>query len=130
MSKLNYQKIIIGGTLGSDAKVNNFANGGGVMTLNVATSENWKKDDEWQSKTTWHTVKLFGKSVEYLSPKCVKGVSVMVEGILNTDEYEKDGVKKFSTFIKAVNVKVVSGQQDGAQGQLQANSINTNDLPF
>ena len=130
MSKLNYQKCIIGGTLGGDAKINNFANGGGVMTLNVATTENWKKDDEWQSKTTWHTVKLFGKSVDYLAPKCVKGSSVMIEGILNTDEYEKDGVKKYSTFIKATNVKVVSGQQDGAQGQLQAKGIDASELPF
>ena len=128
----NFQKIIILGSLGRDAEIKNFPSGGGVMNMSVATSENWQKDGEWQSKTTWHNVKVFGKSVDYLAPKCVKGASVLVEGILNVDEYEKDGVKKYNTFIKASSVKVISGKQDGYQGQLQEQSnINASeDLPF
>jgi single-strand DNA-binding protein len=128
----NFQKIIVLGQLGRDAEIKNFPNGGGVMNMSVATSENWQKDGEWQSKTTWHNVKVFGKSVDYLAPKCVKGASVLVEGILNVDEYEKDGVKKYNTFIKASSVKVISGKQDGYQGQLQEQlNINASeDLPF
>ena len=128
----NFQKIIILGSLGRDAEIKNFPSGGGVMNMSVATSENWQKDGEWQSKTTWHNVKVFGKSVDYLAPKCVKGASVLVEGIINVDEYEKDGVKKYNTFIKASSVKVISGKQDGYQGQLQEQSnINASeDLPF
>ena len=127
----NYQKIIILGQCGKDAEVRNFPNGGGVLSMSVATSENWQKDGEWQSKTTWHSVKVFGKSVDYLAPKCVKGASVLVEGILNVDEYEKDGVKKYNTFIKANSVKVISGKQDGFQGNLQEQSgVSAEDLPF
>lgn len=128
---LNYNRVIIGGTLGKDADIRNFPNGGAVLNMSVATSENWQKDGEWQSKTTWHNVKLFGKSVDYLAPKCLKGASVLVEGILNVDEYEKDGVKKYNTFIKANSVKVVSGKQDGFQGQLQDQSnVTSEDIPF
>jgi single-strand DNA-binding protein len=127
----NFQKIIILGQLGRDAEIRNFPSGGGVMNMSIATSENWQKDGEWQSKTTWHNVKVFGRSVDYLAPKCVKGASVLVEGILNVDEYEKDGVKKYNTFIKASSVKVISGKQDGYQGQLQEQaSVDTDSLPF
>lgn len=128
----NYQKIIILGSLGRDAEIKNFPNGGGVMNMSVATSENWQKDGEWQSKTTWHNVKLFGKAIDYLVPKCVKGASVLVEGILNVDEYEKDGVKKYNTFVKASTVKVLSAKEEGYQGKLQQQSnINASeDLPF
>ena len=127
----NYQKVIILGQLGKDGEVRNFPNGGAVLSMSVATSENWQKDGEWQSKTTWHSVKLFGKSVDYLAPKCTKGASVLVEGILNVDEYEKDGVKKYNTFIKANSVKVVSGKQDGYQGNLQNQAQHsTDDIPF
>ena len=127
----NYQKFIALGQLGKDAEVRNFANGGAVMNLSLATSENWQKDGEWQSKTTWHNVKVFGKSVDYLAPKCVKGTSVLVEGILNVDEYEKDGVKKYNTFIKANNVKVLAGKQEGFQGKLQEQAqITSEDIPF
>lgn len=132
MSKLNYNRVIIGGTLGKDAEVKNFSNGNSVMNLSVATSENWKdKENQWQEKTTWSNVKLFGKSVDYLAPKCLKGASVLVEGILNVDEYEKDGVKKYNTFIKANSVKVISGKQDGFQGNLQEQAgVSAEDLPF
>lgn len=127
----NYQKVIVLGQLGKDADIRNFPNGGAVLNMSVATSENWQKDGEWQSKTTWHNVKLFGKSVDYLAPKCLKGASVLVEGILNVDEYEKDGVKKYNTFIKANSVKVVSGKQDGFQGNLQQQAgVDTDSLPF
>ena len=93
MAKLNFNRVIIGGSLGRDAEIRNFSNGGGVMNLSVATTESWKdKENNWQEKTTWVNVKVFGKSVDYLAPKCVKGASVLVEGIINVDEYEKDGV--------------------------------------
>jgi single-strand DNA-binding protein len=127
----NYQKVIVLGQLGKDADIRNFPNGGAVLNMSVATSENWQKDGAWQSKTTWHNVKLFGKSVDYLAPKCLKGASVLVEGILNVDEYEKDGVKKYNTFIKANSVKVISGKQDGFQGNLQEQAgVTAEDLPF
>jgi len=128
---MNYQKIIVLGQLGKDAEIRNFPNGGGVLNMSVATSENWQKDGEWQSKTTWHNVKVFGKSIDYLAPKCLKGASVLVDGILNVDEYEKDGVKKYNTFIKANSVKVLNAKQDGYQGQLQEQAgVTAEDLPF
>jgi single-strand DNA-binding protein len=130
---MNFQKMLIMGTLGKDADVRTFANGSSVMTLNVATSENWKdKDGTWQKRTTWHSVKLFGKSVEYVAPKALKGTTVYVEGIINTDEYEKDGVKQYKTYVKAESVKVLSGKQDGYQGKLQAeqSGYDAESIPF
>ena len=130
---LNFCKVIIIGTLGRDSSVNTFANGSSVMTLNVATSENWKdKDGTWQKRTTWHSVKLFGKSVEYVTPKALKNTTVYVEGIINTDEYEKDGAKQYKTYVKAESVKVLSGKQDGYQGKLQAeqSGYDAESIPF
>lgn len=132
MANLNYNLAVIGGTLGRDAEIKALANGSSLVTLNVATSENWQKDGEWQKKTTWHSIKYFTKNPDYLLGKCVKGASVLVEGSINTDEYEKDGVKKYSTYIKADSVKVVSGKQDGFQGTLQKQESNfsADTIPF
>lgn len=127
--KLNYQKTIIAGVIGKDADVKTFANGNSVLSLTVATSENWKnKDGEWQEKTTWHNVKLFGKAVDYVAPKAVKGAPVFIEGIINTDEYEKDGVKKYITFIKADSVKVFSDKKESTQSASE--KFNSDDIPF
>lgn len=132
---MNFQRILIMGTIGKDADVKTFANGSSVMNLSVATSENWKdKDGAWQKRTTWHNVRLFGKSVEYVAPKAVKGANVYVEGIINTDEYtDKDGKQQYKTYVKAESVKVISGKQDGFQSQLQSqqkSGFDADTIPF
>lgn len=132
--KLNFQKMILGGTLGKDVEIRDFPNGGKVANLTVATEENWKDKNtsEWKSKTTWHNVKLFGKAVDYIATKAVKGAPVLVEGIINTDSYEKDGVKKSFTFIKADKVNVLATKQDGMQGKLQSEQagLTADSIPF
>jgi single-strand DNA-binding protein len=86
------QLTIIGFT-GQDADFHYTPNGTAVTTLSVATKESWKNDkDEWQSRTDWHRVVVFGKLAEY-AKTLVKGSHVMVQGPLRSREYEKNGVK-------------------------------------
>ena len=86
------QLTIIGFT-GSEADVHYTANGTLVTTLSVATKESWKDaEGEWQSRTEWHRVVLFGKLAEY-GRTLAKGSHVMVQGSVRTREYEKDGLR-------------------------------------
>src|SRR5215218_317319 len=86
------QLTIIGFT-GSEADVHHTSNGTLVTTLSVATKESWKNTDgEWQSRTEWHRVVLFGKLAEY-GRTLAKGSHVMVQGAVRSREYEKDGFR-------------------------------------
>lgn len=103
MSGVN--KVIVLGRLGKDPETN-----GPATKLTVATSEKWKdKEGQDQERTEWHNIVAFGKMGEVMSKYLTKGSSVYIEGKLQTDSYEKDGVKKYSTKIIAQSFQFVNG---------------------
>lgn len=95
---MSVNKAIIVGRLGKDAED---IKGKGVR-LTVATSERWKdKEGNQQERTEWHNVTAWGteKQVAYWVDAFKKGKNVYVEGQIRTEEYEKDGSKRYSTGI-------------------------------
>ena len=64
MYTLNQLTII--GFTGNEADIHYTTNGTLVATLSVATKQSWKDaEGEWQSRTDWHRVVMFGKVAEY-----------------------------------------------------------------
>lgn len=94
-------RVMLIGTLGQDPEVKYLGNGNAVCNLSLATSEEWKdkQSGEKKSQTEWHRVVLFGKVAEIAGEYCRKGGQVYIEGKLKTREWEKDGVKRYSTEI-------------------------------
>ena len=116
---MNINKVTVGGRLGQDPEINYLASGTAVMNLSVATSRKWKKDDEVQEETEWHSVTVFGKLAEILEGKIEKGGRVICEGRSKTDSWDdaETGQKKYKTKIIATEVTIVdfvSG--DGSSG--------------
>lgn len=97
MAGLN--KVEIVGTLGQDPEVRYAANGNAICNLSLATSEKWtdKQSGQPQEKTEWHRISLFGRVAEIAGEYLRKGHECMVIGKLQTREWEKDGVKRYTT---------------------------------
>ena len=94
-------KVILVGTLGQDPDGRYLPNGNAVTTLSMATSEKWtdKQSGQPVEKTEWHRVVLFGKVAEVAAKYLRKGSQAYIEGKLQTREWEKDGVKRYTTEI-------------------------------
>lgn len=94
-------KVILVGTCGQDPEVKYLSKGDAVCNLSIATNEEWKDktSGEKKSKTEWHRVVLFGKIAEIAGEYVRKGTSIYLEGKLQTREWEKDGVKRYTTEI-------------------------------
>ncbi|RMO18195.1 hypothetical protein ALQ45_00114 [Pseudomonas amygdali pv. morsprunorum] len=94
-------KVILVGTCGQDPEVRYLPNGTAVTNLSMATSEQWtdKQSGQKVEKTEWHRVSLFGKIAEIAGEYLRKGSQVYIEGKLQTREWEKDGIKRYSTEI-------------------------------
>jgi len=94
-------KVILVGTCGQDPDVRYLPNGNAVTNLSLATSEQWidKQTGQKAEKTEWHRVTLFGKVAEIAGEYLVKGAQVYIEGKLQTREWEKDGIKRYTTEI-------------------------------
>ena len=94
-------KVIFVGTYGPESEVRYLPNGNAVTNLSLATSEQWtdKQTGQKVEKTEWHRVSMFGKVAEIAGEYLRKGSQVYIEGKLQTREWEKDGIKRYTTEI-------------------------------
>ena len=67
-------KVILIGNLGRDPEVRYMPSGDAMVSINLATTDNWRdKNGEKQEKTEWHRVVMFGKVAEIAGEYLKKG---------------------------------------------------------
>ena len=113
-------KVQIIGTLGRDPEMKYLPSGDAVVSVSVATDESYNDKSSGQKveKTEWHRLTAFGKLAEIIGQYLKKGSKAYFEGKLRTNEYEKDGIKRYSTGIIISDMMMLDGKQDGqSQGQ-------------
>jgi len=90
--------------------------------FSVATSTQYKQDGETKEKTEWHRIVAFGKLAEICIKYLKKGSKVFIEGSLQKQEYEKDGIKQSITYVKLNNLIML----DNAEKNVE----ETEEIPF
>ena|SRR5690242_21246321 len=141
MASLN--KVMLIGNLGKDPEVRYTASGQAVASFNLATSEKFKnKNGEWEERTEWHRVTLWARLAEIAGEYLSKGKTVYIEGRLQTREYEKDGIKRYTTEIVGEKMQMLSPKGErrgdaspagGAAGGSGSNGeppFQDDDIPF
>lgn len=120
-------KVILVGNLGNDPETKYTQGGMAITTLSLATSSSRKdKEGNYQEKTEWHRVKLFGKTAEVAAEYLKKGRQVYIEGRIEYGSYEKDGVKHYTTDILADAMQMLGGGGEGGQRtDHQSRSVST-----
>ncbi len=116
-------KVILIGNAGNDAEVRYMPSGAAVANVNLATTESWrdKQSGQMQERTEWHRIAFMDRGNFRLGQIAgdfiKKGTKVYVEGSLRTREWEKDGIKRYTTEIIANEMQLLDGRQDsGTQG--------------
>jgi single-strand DNA-binding protein len=96
-------KVILVGNLGRDPEVRSFQNGGKVVNLRIATSENWKDRNtgERKERTEWHSVAIFSEPLGRIAEQYLrKGSKVYIEGQLETRKWQdQSGQDRYTTEI-------------------------------
>ena len=93
-------KVILVGNLGDDPEVRSLNNGGEVVNMRVATSENWKdRDGNRQERTEWHRVVIFNENLGRVAKQYLrKGSKVYLEGQIQTRKWtDQSGQDKYTT---------------------------------
>jgi single-strand DNA-binding protein len=113
------------GNLGKDPEVRYTQDGTAVTKFTIATSESWKDKatGETREKTEWHRIVAFRKLGEICGEYLSKGKKVYIEGKLQTQSWEKDGVTRYTTEIIADKMQMLDTKGDGSyQGSGKGNS--------
>jgi len=126
-------KVILVGTCGQDPEVRHLPNGNAVTNLSLATSEQWtdKQTGQKVERTEWPRVSMFGKVAEIAGEYLRKGSQVYIEGKLQTREWEKDGIKRYTTEIivdMQGTMQLLGGRPQNQDGSQQGGN-NYNQAP-
>jgi len=119
---VSFAKISIIGNLGADPELKYTADGKPRLEMRVATNERRKAaGGDWEDKTTWYRVIMFGERSVKLAEWLRKGRKVHAEGRLQVDLYDsKEGEKRVALDIIASDVVVVDRNPDAEPGALRA----------
>jgi single-strand DNA-binding protein len=144
-------KVFLIGNVGKTPELKYLPNGTAKLEFSIATSESWKDkvSGQWQEKSTWHSIFLFGKQAEQLNTILSKGTEVFIEGKISVRSWEKEGKTVYKNEIMADKVKAMArhsqakedpdlsqsikniGNQLGLNGEaVFVPEFTTDDLPF
>jgi single-strand DNA-binding protein len=115
-------KVILVGNLGADPEARSLNNGGEVVNMRVATSEQWKdRDGNRQERTEWHNVVIFNENLGRVAKNYLrKGSKVYLEGQLQTRKWtDQSGNDRYSTEVVLQRFRgelVLLDSREGAVG--------------
>ncbi len=101
------------GRLGKDPEVRYSPDGKAIANFSIACGSSWKDRNTGEKKesTEWIRLVAFGKLGEIVAEFLRKGSQVYVSGRMQTREWEKDGVKRYSTEIVADQMQMLGGKR-------------------
>lgn len=134
-------KVILVGNLGQDPELRYTAGGTPVCKLRIATSRKWTDQaGNKQEKTEWHTVTFWRKLAEVCAQYLHKGSQIYVEGELQNETWEQDGMKRYSYSIQGREMQMLgskngggsyqASQPEGDAGYVPTGYSDPEDIPF
>ncbi|MFT6112334.1 MAG: single-strand DNA-binding protein [Bacteroidia bacterium] len=119
-------KVILVGHLGKDPEVKYLDKDRAVANFSIATNERYNDRNGNKVETTeWHNIEMWDGLAKVAEKYLKKGSLIYVEGKLKTDEYEKDGIKRYNTRIRVNTLNMLdkaSGNSDDISTPTPANS--------
>ena len=110
-------KVTLIGNLGRDPEMRFAPSGASVANFSIAIGRKWKDKNSGEQKehTEWVNVVAFGRLAEVCGEYLTKGAPVYCEGRMQTDSYEKDGVKTYTTKVVISEMRMLGSRPEGGQ---------------
>ena len=125
--------VVVGGNLGDNVNYRVIPQSGkGVAEIRVATNKHrLKPDGDFETSTSWVTVKFFGKIADRVKDKLSKGDKVTITGELSEDRWtdKNSGQNRSKLYIVANSYEYhgrATKSQDDANHQGQPKQQSTN----
>jgi single-strand DNA-binding protein len=130
-------KVMLIGRLGKDPELKYTEKGTAYCNFSLATDESYKDENGNKvDRTEWHNIVTWRKLAEICQQYLKKGSKIYCEGKLQTDSYEKDGIKRYSTKIVMTDMSMLDSKpstekvSDEVNKTVETGSTGEDDLPF
>ncbi len=112
-------KVILIGNLGRDAELRYTPGGTARTGFSLATTESFKdKDGQWQERTEWHNIVVWGPRAQSVSDMLTKGKQVYVEGRISSRSVPDENLRRQMTEVLARELHVDRAQAASAVDRL------------
>ncbi len=85
-------KVILVGNIGRDPDVQTTSGGAKVAHVSLATSRRVPRNGTYEERTEWHRLTMWDRLAQLAEDYVRKGDRVYVEGRIEYDSFEKNGV--------------------------------------
>jgi single-strand DNA-binding protein len=126
-------KVMIIGQLGRDPEMRYTPSGRPVTSFSVASSRSWvTSDGDHREETEWFNVVTWGGLAEICKQYLRKGLTVYIEGRLQTRGWEDpDGKKHYRTEIVANEMIMLESRRgESAEERVEDSAPSEEEYPF
>lgn len=120
MSDLNIVGMV--GRVTQDAVLKQSEKGNSVLSFNIAVNRARKVDDNWEDKPHFFWLNLFGKRAENMVQYLLKGQTVSIEGHLEQDRWESNGVQHSKMSLVIDEIRLIGTHKKTANATDNGNS--------
>lgn len=108
------------------------------LNLSIAVNRSVKKNGAWTDSVSYFDVTVWGKTAENIKAYLHKGKQIAIDGYLDQQRWEKDGVKYSKVVIIADSVQLLGGNESAPQAHQPAGDYQSagsgddfqEDIPF
>ena len=108
------------------------------LNLSIAVNRSEKRNGAWQDKVSYFDATVWGKTAENIRPYLHKGKQIAIDGYLDQQRWEKDGIKYSKVVIIADSVQLLGGNESTPQAHQPAGDYQSagsgddfpEDIPF
>lgn len=123
----SYNRVVLVGNLTRDVKLEHTPQGTAVTEIGLAVNDRVKRNGEWTDEPTFVDITLWGRQAEVASEYLSKGSSVLVEGRLKLDTWEKDGQKRSKLRVVGERLQMLGGRSSGGSSSGSSGNHHNDD---
>jgi single-strand DNA-binding protein len=112
----SFNRVILVGNLTRDPELRYIPSGMAVSDIGLAINDKYKKNDQWVEDVIFVDVTLWGRTAEIANEYLSKGSSVLIEGRLKFDRWEKDGQKHSKLRVTGERMQMLGSREGGGRG--------------
>lgn len=125
-------KLILIGRLTKDPEIR-VSGSVTIAKFSLAVDRRFKRDGE--PEADFFNCTTFNKTAEFIEKYCKKGMKMAIEGRVQNDNYEKDGVKHYGVTVIVENIEFAESKKGGASEKKATETeefvnVSSDELPF
>jgi single-strand DNA-binding protein len=109
----SFNRVVLVGNLTRDPELRYIPSGTAVSDIGLAVNDRVKRGDQWVDEATFIDITLWGRTAEIANEYLSKGSSVLIEGRLKLDRWEKEGQKHSKLKVIGERLQMLGGKEGG-----------------